>query len=68
VESNHELKPVAPVTVVQDIAKNNHVTGHCWQADADFIVSCTANGHIIVTNIFDQAQKLSFPKQEFVKL
>ena len=39
------------VAGVKEIAKNANVTGHVWQSDADFVVSCTSNGYIIVSSL-----------------
>ena len=58
------------VAGVKEIAKTSNVTSHVWQTDADFIVSCTSKGHIIVSSLTGRGiqQKLHFPGVKFSKL
>lgn len=58
------------VAGVKEIAKTANVTSHVWQSDADFVVSCTNNGYIIVSSLTGRGiqQKLHFPKVRFMKL
>ena len=50
-DQNSELKKGSSVVGVKLIAKQAAVTSHVWQEDADFIVSCTDAGHIILSNL-----------------
>ncbi len=50
-DHNSELQKGSSVVGVKPIAKQAAVTSHVWQEDADFIVSCTDLGHIILSNL-----------------
>jgi len=51
IEQNSELIRTASVIGVADIAKKATVTGHAWEEDANYIVSCTDNGWIIISSL-----------------
>lgn len=51
IEQNSELKRTANVVGASEIAKKATITGHVWEEDANYIVSCTKNGWIIVSSL-----------------
>lgn len=67
IEQNSELKRTASVVGVAELVGKHTVTGHCWEEDANYIVSCTKNGLIIVSSLAksEVTQKFAFNKEEF---
>lgn len=53
---------------VKEIARTAAVTAHVWQDDADYVMSCTDNGFLIMSAPSEVTQKLAFPKVRFSKM
>jgi hypothetical protein len=67
IEQNSELKRTANVVGAAEIAKKAAISSHAWDEDANYIVSCTNNGHIIVSSLAkaEVTQKFHFAKEDF---
>lgn len=67
IEQNSELKRTANVVGAAEIAKKAAISSHAWDEDANYIASCTNNGHIIVSSLAkaEVTQNFHFSNEDF---